>query len=70
MKRATSYAERLRLSIAVIHGEEPVETEEDDGRHSPPLHEHETDERRAEWGIEIMPCEYIDDCVCAKTDKF
>ncbi|XP_064600190.1 phosphoribosyl pyrophosphate synthase-associated protein 2-like isoform X2 [Liolophura sinensis] len=55
VKRATSYAERLRLSIAVIHGEEPVETEEDDGRHSPPLHEHETDERRAEWGIEIMP---------------
>ena len=37
VKRATSYAERLRLSIAVIHGEEKVaESERDDGRNSPP----------------------------------
>lgn len=37
VKRATSYAERLRLSIAVIHGEEKVaESDRDDGRYSPP----------------------------------
>ena len=37
VKRATSYAERLRLSIAVIHGQEKVaESERDDGRYSPP----------------------------------
>ncbi|ESP03775.1 hypothetical protein LOTGIDRAFT_110501 [Lottia gigantea] len=40
VKRASSYAERLRLGIAVIHGEEKVsEQEEDDGRNSPPLME-------------------------------
>ena len=32
VKRATSYAERLRLGIAVIHGEEKSESERDDGR--------------------------------------
>jgi len=32
MKRATSYAERLRLNIAVIHGEEKDEADHDDGR--------------------------------------
>lgn len=37
VKRATSYAERLRLSIAVIHGEEKIaESDLDDGRNSPP----------------------------------
>jgi len=38
-KKATSYAERLRLGIAVIHGEQKEEAESDmvDGRHSPPL---------------------------------
>lgn len=37
VKRATSYSERLRLGIAVIHGEERIpESEEDDGRNSPP----------------------------------
>lgn len=38
VKRATSYAERLRLGIAVIHGEEKYDDEdkEDDGRNSPP----------------------------------
>jgi phosphoribosylpyrophosphate synthetase len=35
-KRATSYAERLRLGIAVIHGEVKEEEEEEDGRASPP----------------------------------
>lgn len=36
-KKATSYAERLRLGIAVIHGEQKVsETNEVDGRNSPP----------------------------------
>nr|KAG5692691.1 hypothetical protein BaRGS_028491 [Batillaria attramentaria] len=42
VKRATSYAERLRLGIAVIHGEERIpESEEDDGRNSPPIAEME-----------------------------
>merc|ERR1712223_1532739 len=36
-KRATSYAERLKLGIAVIHGEAKEDEEEDDGRASPPL---------------------------------
>jgi len=36
-KKATSYAERLRLGIAVIHGEQKTtEDEEMDGRNSPP----------------------------------
>ncbi|XP_071509527.1 phosphoribosyl pyrophosphate synthase-associated protein 2-like [Diadema antillarum] len=36
-KRATSYAERLRLGLAVIHGEQKEsESERVDGRHSPP----------------------------------
>lgn len=36
-KKATSYAERLRLGIAVIHGEQKVsEADEVDGRNSPP----------------------------------
>lgn len=36
-KKATSYAERLRLGIAVIHGEQKVaESDEVDGRYSPP----------------------------------
>uniref|UniRef100_A0A6A7FX90 Phosphoribosyl pyrophosphate synthase-associated protein 2-like n=2 Tax=Hirondellea gigas TaxID=1518452 RepID=A0A6A7FX90_9CRUS len=36
-KKATSYAERLRLGIAVIHGEQKSsEDEETDGRNSPP----------------------------------
>nr|XP_022317999.1 phosphoribosyl pyrophosphate synthase-associated protein 2-like [Crassostrea virginica] len=51
VKRATSYAERLRLGIAVIHGEEKYDDEdkEDDGRNSPPL-------CRVEYKkIEILP---------------
>jgi len=35
--RATSYAERLRLPLAVIHGEEQSDSENTDGRHSPPM---------------------------------
>jgi len=36
-KKATSYAERLRLGIAVIHGEQKeAEADMVDGRHSPP----------------------------------
>ncbi|XP_031617942.1 phosphoribosyl pyrophosphate synthase-associated protein 2 isoform X1 [Contarinia nasturtii] len=36
-KKATSYAERLRLGIAVIHGEQKEsESDEIDGRYSPP----------------------------------
>lgn len=36
-KKATSYAERLRLGIAVIHGEQKeAESDEVDGRYSPP----------------------------------
>lgn len=36
--RASSYAERLRLRIAVIHGQKEVEHDDDetDGRNSPP----------------------------------
>lgn len=37
VKKATSYAERLHLNIAVIHGEEKVpDSEKIDGRNSPP----------------------------------
>ncbi|XP_070579874.1 phosphoribosyl pyrophosphate synthase-associated protein 2-like isoform X2 [Ptychodera flava] len=36
-KRATSFAERLRLALAVIHGEQKIaESDVVDGRHSPP----------------------------------
>lgn len=37
-KRATGFAERLKLNIAVIHGcqDREIETEEIDGRNSPP----------------------------------
>ena len=35
-RRATSYAERLRLGIAVIHGEVKDDEDELDGRASPP----------------------------------
>jgi hypothetical protein len=37
-KKATSYAERLRVGIAVIHGEvKESESDEVDGRYSPPV---------------------------------
>ena len=58
VKRATSYAERLRLSIAVIHGhgEERIpESEEDDGRNSPPIHETELRPNPSTSSLEILP---------------
>ena len=61
VKRATSYAERLRLSIAVIHGEEKVaESDRDDGRNSPPPQEPaetENDSRSFSLGLEMLPSE-------------
>lgn len=36
MKKATAYAQRLRADIAVLHGSAELETEELDGRSSPP----------------------------------
>ncbi|CAG5128128.1 unnamed protein product [Candidula unifasciata] len=54
VKRATSYAERLRLGIAVIHGEERLpENEEDDGRTSPPAPEELQNSNP--FGLELMP---------------
>lgn len=59
VKRATSYAERLKLGIAVIHGEEKYsESEQDDGRNSPPPHELEKqslDSRFTTSGLELLP---------------
>jgi len=55
VKRATSYAERLRLGIAVIHGEEKTESERDDGRNSPPLPEVETRTTAYTLGLEYLP---------------
>ena len=56
VKRATSYAERLRLSIAVIHGEERIpESEEDDGRNSPPIGDPEGRTTPSIGGLEILP---------------
>ena len=46
--RATSFAERLRLGLAVIHGE-PKGEMEDDGRNSPPA------EREVEEDEEPIP---------------
>lgn len=43
VKRVTSFAERLRLSIAVIHGEEKEEDDINDGRTSPPPQIQEAD---------------------------
>lgn len=58
VKRATSYAERLRLGIAVIHGEERMaECEEDDGRTSPPLQDN-TQVKDA-FGLELLPRTFL-----------
>ncbi|KAF8771525.1 Phosphoribosyl pyrophosphate like protein [Argiope bruennichi] len=53
-KKATSYAERLRLGIAVIHGEQK-ESESDmvDGRYSPPPAVSAS--RTMDVGLDIMP---------------
>lgn len=57
VKRATSYAERLRLNIAVIHGEEKVaESDRDDGRYSPPpLLHRETYKENVRAGLTLLP---------------
>ena len=59
VKSASSYAERLRLSIAVIHGEEKIETEACDGRNSPPPVADEELRRPNEFGIETLPGENV-----------
>lgn len=57
VKRATSYAERLRLTIAVIHGEEKLpELEREDGRNSPPPAELEN-RTSFSLGLELLPSE-------------
>ena len=62
VKRATSYAERLRLSIAVIHGEERNgELERDDGRQSPPLPEVEN-RSMISLGMELLPSKCCFSC--------
>ena len=57
VKRATSYAERLRLGIALIHGDhgKVCESELDDGRNSPPLPEVETRTTAYTLGLEYLP---------------
>ncbi|UYV73915.1 PRPSAP1 [Cordylochernes scorpioides] len=57
-KKATSYAERLRLGIAVIHGEQK-ESEQDmvDGRYSPPVTGAAT--RTMDVGLDLMPVEIV-----------
>lgn len=57
VQRATSYAERLRLPLVVIHGEERDETDHTDGRNSPPL-DHLPLEKRPtaqQVGLELLP---------------
>ena len=55
VKRATSYAERLRLGIAVIHGEEKIsESDRDDGRYSPPPLAFENG-RSVTSGLRLLP---------------
>ncbi|XP_076305606.1 phosphoribosyl pyrophosphate synthase-associated protein 2 isoform X4 [Tachypleus tridentatus] len=52
-KKATSYAERLRLGIAVIHGEQKEsESDEVDGRNSPPV---VPSSRTMDVGLDLMP---------------
>ncbi|XP_069122839.1 phosphoribosyl pyrophosphate synthase-associated protein 2-like isoform X1 [Argopecten irradians] len=54
VKRATSYAERLHLGIAVIHGDDKItETDSEDGRNSPPLQRQA--HHKMEFGLEILP---------------
>ena len=51
-KKATSYAERLRLGIAVLHGEQKTaESDEIDGRYSPPA----TTMKTLNVGLDMMP---------------
>ena len=54
VKRATSYAERLRLGIAVVHGEDRVgESDQEDGRNSPPPAGLTIEQRMAATGLEL-----------------
>lgn len=63
VKRATSYAERLRLGIALIHGDHDkiCESELDDGRNSPPPPEVETRTTAFTLGLEYLPgkCSFV-----------
>lgn len=53
-KRAQSFAERLRLGLAVIHGEQKeAESDEIDGRHSPPPNQCRT--YNPDLGFEVFP---------------
>ncbi|KAM9211362.1 phosphoribosyl pyrophosphate synthase-associated protein 1-like [Leptosomus discolor] len=62
-KRAQSYAERLRLGLAVIHGEaQCTEQDMDDERHSPPMVKNAT----VRPGLEL-PC--FEACV-ARVNRF
>nr|CUU00260.1 hypothetical transcript [Hymenolepis microstoma] len=53
--RATSYAERLRVSLAVIHGVDREETEQTDGRTSPPPMEGEI----KDWDTNEMSSDFM-----------
>lgn len=54
--RATSYAERLRLPLVVIHGEDRDDMENNDGRNSPPLDAVVNEKRpTAQVGLELLP---------------
>ena len=55
MKRATSYAERLRLNIAVIHGEEKDDADHDDGRNLPSCGD--TEKSVIKSGLKLLPGE-------------
>lgn len=55
VKRATSYAERLRLNIAVIHGEEKDDTDHDDGRNLLLHSEIEKSSRNFDLGLKLLP---------------
>jgi len=65
VKRATSYAERLHLNIAVIHGEEKDEKDEtdhaDDGQNLPSPSETEKSSSFS-LGLKLLPGENF---VCA-----
>ncbi|CAH8578448.1 unnamed protein product [Schistosoma haematobium] len=53
--RASSYAERLRLPLVVIHGEERDESDNTDGRNSPPLDQSIVEKRCTQIGLELLP---------------
>lgn len=55
VKRASSYAERLHLNIAVIHGEEKVaDSDSIDGRNSPPIVQRKRN-LSVSTGLELLP---------------